>query len=384
VTEIQLAAALQNHDWTPPLLQLSHQDSAICHAVMATGIMSKRYQVNELSTTWDSQANKLHQAALQQYGKSISCFRSQLGASIESSHALACCILLVMFEFMQGNADSLLLHLRNATKLAHSIGKTPQAQPFVYTLTLIDMVAAMWLNLERPYSDALLHLPKLDTSQMPLTPHSDLETLSYELTNIKNDVMTWRHAVASAHRDVKTQAIDLNVLSTGQTIQCRLDSWHGKFVTVAPNKEDIVTHRRSLLRANYLATLLVVDAVCTKHLSAQSLRADSPNTPDLPKLNYFSEIIDLTVAVLEAGNSFSRYDSSAGEELLEVTGLLPLFSFRHSFIQPLFYVAQNAPYIALRKRAIQLLLENPWREGAWDSFIMGSIAKRSLDAPVLA
>jgi hypothetical protein len=59
-TEIQLAAALQNHGWTSPFLQLSHQVPAICHAVIATGIISKRYQVNDLSTPWDPQANRLY------------------------------------------------------------------------------------------------------------------------------------------------------------------------------------------------------------------------------------------------------------------------------------------------------------------------------------
>ncbi|KAJ5811341.1 hypothetical protein N7474_007642 [Penicillium riverlandense] len=350
--------------------------------------MSKRYQVNELSTAWDSQANRLYQAALEQYGKSVACFRSQLGANLESNPrsleiAPACCVLLVMFEFMQGNADGLLLHLRNATKLAASVSTSPQTQSFVYLLTLIDMVAATWLNLDRSYSDASLHLPKLDTSQMPLPCPSNLETLCYDLTNIKNDVMTWRHAVASAHRDT---TVDLDSFTTvrSQNIQSRLDAWYQEFITVPSNEEDIATPRRSLLRANYLHTMLVVDAVHHQQLSAQPIRADSANGQDLSQLKSFYEIIELAEAVLEAGYCFSRYDASAGEESLEATGLLPLFSFRHSFIQPLFYVAQYAPSMFLRQRAIQLLLGKPWREGAWDSFIMGSIAKRSLDASILA
>jgi hypothetical protein len=129
---------------------------------------------------------------------------------------------------------------------------------------------------------------------------------------------------------------------------------------------------------NYLVTVLVMDAVHQRQLSAQPIQDDSIYSREPPRLDYFNEIIESTAAVLEAGHSFSRYHACAEEEPLEAAGLLPLFSFRHSFIQPLFYVAQNAPQATLRQRASQLLMEKPWREGAWDSYIMGSIAKDSL------
>lgn len=331
--------------------------------------MSRRYQANALSAADDSQSISLYQAALQQYGKAVACFRSQLAASpLSLENAPACCVLLILFEFMQGNAASLLLHLKNATRIADSVNTGPQAGCFVNLLALIDMVAAMWLDLERSYSDVSL---RLSISQMPLTRHSDLVALGYDLSDIKNEVMTWRHVVVSARRET----VDLNSFSTA--IQSRLDFWHQEFVAVSPNEDDIAWRRNSLLQANYLATMLVVDSV---HNRQQQLLSEKPirAAPAMPKLRYFYEIIELTDAVLEADYSFSRYDVGAGEESLEATGLLPLFSFRHSFIQPLFYVAQNAPYMRLRQRAIQLLLEKPWREGAWDSFIMGSIAKRSL------
>ena len=344
--------------------------------------MSRRYQENELSTTRDSQSNSLYHAALQQYGKAVAFFRSQLGASLEGNppsteNALACCVLLIMFEFLQGNAAGLLLNLRSATRLAASVGSSPRAQPFINLLVLIDMVAAVWLNLDRFHFDASPHLPKLNTSRVPLTTHSDLKTLGYDLIHIKNDVTIWRHAVASAHREITAYSFST---VNWQTIQSRLEFWHRQFISVCPNEEDIATHRRSILRANYLLIMLIVDAVHDPQLPAQSTQAGSVSGLGPLKLKYLHEIIELAEGVLKTGYSFRRYDASAGEEPLMGTGLLPLFSFRHSFIQPLFYVAQNGPDMRLRQKAIQLLIEKPWREGAWDSFIMGSIAKRSLDA----
>ena len=88
----------------------------------------------------------------------------------------------------------------------------------------------------------------------------------------------------------------------------------------------------------------------------------------------------MTEAALETKYPSTRYDAFTGEKALEPTGLLPLFSFRTGFISPVFFVAQNAPDTNLRWRAVRILSERPWREGAWDSAAMAAIAERSLGA----
>jgi hypothetical protein len=383
-TETQLAAALQKHGWTPPFLQLSHQDPAIRHAVIANGIMSRRYQASELSASMDPETNILYQVALQQYGKAVACFRSRLEAVPEGNLGSletipACFLLLIMFEFMQGNAAGLIMHLRNTASLKTIFGMSRQAQSFTQLLAFIEMVAAMWLDLDWSHSNASSRLQRLKTCQGSSASHYDLDTLYHDLVNIKNDVMVWRHGVTSARTDTRAHAVSLNSLPavTRQTIKSQLDTWYQRFTTIPTNKEDKITARCALLRVNYLGISLAVDAVHQRQLSAQLSRRDS-DLSEVPLDKDFCEIIELTEAVLKAGHSFSRYDGNAGEESLEAAGLLPLFSFRHSFIQPLFYVAQHAPILTLRQRAIHLLLEKPWREGAWESYVMGSIAKHSL------
>ncbi|KAF3390370.1 hypothetical protein F1880_009045 [Penicillium rolfsii] len=387
-TEIQLAAALRNHGWTPPLLQLSHQDPAIRHAVIANGIMSRRYQASEISASTEPQANNLSQAALQQYCKAIACFRFQLGASLESPDvnptsletAPACFVLLIMFEFMQGNASGLMIHLKHANKLATTFPRSRQAQSFINLLALIETVAIMWLNLDLSHSDASPCLQELNECPRPLKSPLGPDSLYYDLSWIKDDVLKWRCAVESAHKDSTTQVVKPGCFYavSRQTIQSKLDSWNERWITRPPNDEDRAPHYYSLLRVNYLFTVLVVDEVHQRQSSAPPGQNESAHSRDKSKSDHFNEIIESTTSVLEAGHSISRYYPCAEEEPLEAAGLLPLFSFRHSFIQPLFYVAQNAPQITLRQRAIRLLMEKPWREGAWDSYIMGSIAKSSL------
>ncbi|KAL4895174.1 hypothetical protein BDV59DRAFT_174590 [Aspergillus ambiguus] len=388
-TEIQLDAALQNHGWAPPFLQLAHQDPAICHAVIATGIMSKRYQINELFTPWNVQANSLYQSALGQYCKAVAYFRSQLEKSLQSEqvslgNVAACCVLLIIFEFMQGNADGLLTHLRSAIKLAESVSESPQTKPFSDLLTLFEIIATTWLNLDRAFSNSSIHFSDIHPSQMPLPLHSDPQMLYYDLVNVKNEVMTLHHAIVSVRGDVERSRVGSEFLPTvePQTIRFRLDVWRQAFAAACQKHQVMPGYHQSLLRANYLVTVLTVDAILDGKQLVKPGRGDPADVVDNSKSRGFYEIVEITEAILENGQPFSRYDVGAQEESLEAIGLLPLFSFRLSFIQPLFYVAQRSPDIQLRRRAVQLLCERPWREGAWDSFIMGSIAKRSLETSV--
>lgn len=217
---------------------------------------------------------------------------------------------------------------------------------------------------------------------MPLP--SDLITLSYDLVNIKNDLMTLRHFVESA-----PGAAGIHILDSGnlfeanmEGFQYRLEAWYLSFHKVSATDAKSSIYRCSLLRANYLLSILELDMIRKVQSAWDAYSVDSPKKPDSLKLNMriCSEIVDIIEGVARKGYTSTRYDVCAGEESLAPTGLVPLFSFRLSFIQPAFYIAQNAPDIGLRRRSIQILLQNPWREGAWDSFVMGSIAERWLDA----
>ncbi|KAL3471241.1 hypothetical protein BJX99DRAFT_263438 [Aspergillus californicus] len=382
-TTLQLTAALENLGWSPPLLQLSHHDRAIRHAIITTGIMSKRYQENELAAAANPRTDKLYQEALEQYGKAVACFRSQIRDSQQSgSQSLenlpATCVLLVMFEFMQGNAGGVLFHLQSAVKLTSRASNGPHAQNFRKLLTLIDMVTSTWVNLYRSDSHTTLRLPKVSASQMPLPLPSDLITLSYDLINIKNDLMTLRHFVESA------PGVGIHIRGSGNSfnanlegIQYRLEAWYSAFIRISATDAKSSLYRCSLLQANYLLAILELEVIRKVQSARDAYRVDSSTKPHSLKLDMTmcSEIVDLVETVARQGYTSTRYDVCAGEESLAPTGLVPLFSFRLSFIQPAFYIAQNAPDIGLRRRAIQILLQKPWREGAWDSFVMGSIAE---------
>ncbi|KAJ5591595.1 uncharacterized protein N7459_001964 [Penicillium hispanicum] len=251
------AIRCRNHGWSPPLLQLAHQDPTICHAVIATGIMSKRCPVNELFTPWNGQANSLYQSALGQYCKAVAYFRSQLEESLQSEqvslgNVAACCVLL-MFEFMQGNADGLLTHLRSAIKLAENVSESPQTKPFSDLLTLLEIIATTWLNLDRSGGGEEF------------------------LTTVEP-----------------------------QNIRFRLDVWCQAFAAACQKRQVMPGYHHSLLRANYLVAVLTVDAILDDKQFAKPGRGDPADVVGKSKSRGFYEIVEITEAILENGQPFSR------------------------------------------------------------------------------
>lgn len=372
-----------NNNWSTPLLQLGQQNSAIRHAAIAVGIMSKRFEANELSVTADAQAKDLSSLALTQYSKAIGQLRLLLDTSpgeksVLPHNALACCILLMLFEFLQGNADGVQLHLANAVKLTGPVHTGPLGQHLLFLLVSLDMASVLWLNLDRAHTDAPLPFNQLQTCSVPLQPYANLETLCYELAGIENEIMAFSHNVVRAQQHTPGSGRD-NFIQAKQAIQSRLDLWYHSFSNTQPNVSDVMESRQFLLRANYLFFTLKLDGIDIHNRSpAVTARKQVPHEPRNLKLTQFSEILDLTETALETKYPSTRYDAFTGEKALESAGLLPLFSFRTSFISPVFFVAQNAPDTNLRWRAIRLLSERPWREGAWDSTAMAAIAERSL------
>ncbi|RAO69789.1 uncharacterized protein BHQ10_005801 [Talaromyces amestolkiae] len=381
----QLGVSMGNKNWSTPLLQLGQQNSAIRHAAIAVGIMSKRFEANELSVTADAHAKDLSSLALTQYSKAIGQLRLLLDTSpgdksVLPHNALACCILLMLFEFLQGNADGVRLHLANAVKLTGPAHTSPLGQHLLSLLVSLDMASVLWLNLDRAHTDASLPFPQLQTCAVPLQPHANLETLCYELAGIGNDIMAFSHNVVRTRQRTPGSGRE-DLLQIQKTIQSQLDLWYQSFSNTRPTVNDVMESRHFLLRANYLFLTLKLDIInIHNRSSAVAARKKVPHESRNLKLTQFSEILDLAEAALETKYPSTRYDAFTGEKALEPTGLLPLFSFRTSFILPIFFVAQNGPDTNLRWRAVRILSERPWREGAWDSAAMAAIAERSLRA----
>lgn len=384
-TTSQLKATLDDDTWIQPVLQLADSNLALRQALIAVGIMSKRYEINDVSISKSQQDLYLQHNAQFHYHQAILELKrdyviSKSGDIIAPESRLFCYIFLSMIQFLQGNPLAVLGHLNDSVMYMKSISNPTELQQKIATfIRLKDMVTALWLNNDRAISDTEVEFQALFTNPLPpyASTNTTLEALGEEMSRMANEMLGFRHLIACSRGDdtlTATKGVNPAPASSThvkQVLKSRLDIWYQKFVWASklPNERE-ASFRRPLLHANYLMHVLTVDQVDTDDFTE--------SFTETQRLVLFEQIIQLTNEAFNSGGPTKRYDCAGGERPIEATGLLPLYAFRLSFIRPLFFVAQQAPSLQLRKRAIRFLLHEPWREGAWDSAIMASIAKKQL------
>lgn len=256
---------MANYVWSDPLLQLSHQNPVIQHAAVAVGMMSKRFEIDELTVTENTKAKKLANTPLVHYFRAMGQLRSQFHSGLHDvpvlhQDAFACCILLILFEFVQCNADGAQIHLANVVKLVGSvqISPVPQLHFLLMSLNMLDMASVMWLNLDCSHANAQLPFNQLQMRATPNRQQADLEISNLELAGIENDIMALSHDVSRTEDGIpEPQLLVFQVVK--QNIRSRLNMGYFSFSNLPINNK-WKRHRR-LHEVNYLFLLLRLDFV---------------------------------------------------------------------------------------------------------------------------
>ena len=178
--------------WHALGLQISQSDLTVRHAAITPGSLSERLQTNNFLTSENVQANARHDFARRQYDKALKQLRKQICNYREQpvEITLIACFLCLCFEFLQGNNEAALVHLRSGLeilRLSHAKSRragtslncfpasSSDHDEFIHDITqafvVADMMATGWLD-----------LPSSQTELLPPTgdprPHS-LEAKSF-------------------------------------------------------------------------------------------------------------------------------------------------------------------------------------------------------------
>jgi hypothetical protein len=135
-----LGDALGWHDWGDIVLQNSENDPALRHAVIALSAMHEEAlrTLGEAPSTKDPQLLSL---AYKQYHETIRHLRSQLQhqptRSVEAN--MLACMLLVAFDFMQGDYRAAAVHLSGGVAMLRSYLKQ-----YSYTEALVVRISTPW------------------------------------------------------------------------------------------------------------------------------------------------------------------------------------------------------------------------------------------------
>ncbi|KAK6537226.1 hypothetical protein TWF694_011422 [Orbilia ellipsospora] len=371
ISALQLAHALGSYDWSTFILQSAHQNRTLLHGIIGIGSLCKKLEVNDHVISNAPDAKALHEFALEQYFEAISGLRSALdnssGDVLPQESVLLASILFVIFEFLQGNADGAIIHLRSGFQIASNLEDSSLARRMQILLAMMDMTMTVWLGKDRGYSGSGISFHLISTTDLgPSRP--GVQACMNELMLLNNDVQSIRHAEAC---DISS-SLSSNMFEPGfnfnnekHMLRLRLYSWYQTFF-------------RTYFEDKYASTTLHASYLMTQLLLGENSDFESfGNNVDDTITSKYEKIVRIIEEALVEVRPPRRFSLCAEDGLEDVT-LLPVFSFRFSFAQPLFFVARTAPDINLRLRAIDILLRDPWREGAWDSGALGLIARQSL------
>ena len=386
-TAQELATALDLTSWHHFMLQASHSNPAVLHAAIALGALGERFQINSVLTTDNAQANNRHDFACRQYCKAVTQLREQLCNDKEHSvdFVLMSCFLFVCFEFLQGNDEGALMHLRSGLEiLCREQGRPtmndltalppaglplPLSDPalmdgITYVFSIMDVQATIWLGLESFQSPAMTPVGLPDPT--PLIP-ACFSSLKEAKKSLDEQITTIYHFQRLAAVYIVSHSPDQappTAIAERQERLTQLGEWLLAMETFAqqhshefsPDDLRCIT----VMNINHKVTLMTLTVSFQPDEEAlyRSFHAK------------FAKIVSLAETLL-------RPDHSNGVPLNSPEPA-PIFHFPAILIQPLYFTAVKCRLLPTCRKAISLLSASPWREGAWDSAAMAKIAERKV------
>ena len=376
----ELSSAMKSTFWQSIILQISHHDIAIRHAVVACGSISETLHINGVLTLDNKEANQRHTFACFQYDKALKELRKQLSSRNRKSveFTLISCFLFICIEFLQGNDAGLLAHLRSGLKIFQSVQNEMNTETIgqvslssdagdfkTHTRRLyhlLDWLAALWLG-NRVFLQPIEHENHEPYVSMP-KHFSCISDTNEHLYRWMDQVYLLNHLSTFLDRSEKGA-------TAFQTIRARQDYLVGEGNRWLLNVESLLirlgdgfgpedVHQITVMTINHRVISMILGSVVEADEAKYYRAMDSS----------FEQIISLSSTVLFPVNVMTNcrvFPTSKN-----------MFSFIEGVIRPLHFTAIKCNNLKICRKAISLLKTSPWREGAWESASMAKIAERKI------
>lgn len=415
-------------------MQLSCTDNTVKHAVVALGSIGEHLMKDRSLTMKTLYQDKSLRFAHEQNTKAIQQLRRHLISGKDQSIELTLisCFLFIIFDFFFGDDVSSHAHLKAGinilkgclpmdrcnTTLGTPSLRNAAISELIDLFTVMDLHAAIWLGLS---SFQLPPLPINGNKILSTRPLSCFQSLEEACDSLSVQLMrthVFNHSLVAYESNACTAGTSLNV----PRFECHSRSskrfhlyrkrqhvfvaeWHCSerymliaqievpFHLLARKAEFLFDLRTWLPALDALLETIPVTGETTRRVSLMKMvyLATFINLSTLlqpPEINkyhkynsIFEQIVDLAKWLLRPASTENR------DDLLRIITInnaetdsknLPMFAFVAGAIQPLHMVAEKCCDTRLCLEAIGLLEERPWKEGAWDSTVMATIARRKL------
>ena len=342
------------------MLQLSHSEPAIRHAVSAVSVIHRDVEASMNSPSGYTAANP---AAAKEWNAAMQALSSRIHKQPESNLVpLVCCLIFTCIEFLKGNVDSALVHIQSGFKILASVRSTIIAEGDQNMTSSDEDIKAIEEHVVPMFSRLNTLCTLFGRATPPVLAIRDRSTES--LASMAEARQRLFEALDPAVRFIRTagrraETFELTVDDFVEQfkLQNALESWREAFEELLgrlktkrnPPKEEAVN-------------LLLVQYLCVHTWLTVCTTAAETAIDDYPMV--FEELLARAEQVTKA--------------MATDTKAQPM-SFDMQIIGPLYYAALKCRDPKMRRRALELLKLAPRREGLWNAHHAYVTAKRVIE-----
>ncbi|PYH89234.1 hypothetical protein BO71DRAFT_337144 [Aspergillus ellipticus CBS 707.79] len=365
-----MASWFDSEVWQRLVLQMSHAEPAVYHAVVALSALHEAAAAGadgEVDGAADGAGRELalagrsphHRFALAQYGRAMALLRARLTSHdpLVRRLALTCCVVFGCFELFRGHSETAFVHLQNGARILvsqpHALDPTGPEPALAKVFVHLDLHSAQFSE-----GGPLL---SLDAEAPGLEPIRSVADAKHQLDPIVNQILRFRRAWESLRPEA---SLGVQELAAGLAEQARIQArLHGHqvafeaFIAGAPPQALSPKDWRSadVIRMQHLGLANILDT----GLVASEMVYDSC----LPVYQA------ITCLAAQITRSFQTGPDGRRPNLVLDMGVIP----------SLFWVCLKCRDVPTRQRALDLLEAWPHREGAYDSVAMAPIARQHME-----
>lgn len=373
----QLSGDCDGWFWNTLLLQATHREPAIRHAVLAVSSLCDRYDAKEkISSGAPSYVNKEGPLALQQYNRAI----AEL-TSAASKHELAAdvclmtCMLFAYFEVVRRHHGSAMSHISSGVKILSEL--LPNAQRGEPAGSL-KISAIPYVDLQS--FEVIFNRLNSQASQI-----AGLPAMQFNSTNAEAHAAGFSHDIPSAFKSVEearhsleyhsTQSVRRSVpaarnptasqLSTPRISIDIFEAWQQALEAFLKNAGSSLG-----IADKQLALVMLLNKM---FLSVNLIVSTSENPPHVMRwddyLEDFTQMIVLAREIVEQGEADLRKDPRYQHR----------FSIGMNCIAPLYSVATSCRDPVLRREAVALLQRSRNQQGLWDANVAARVCTKLIE-----
>ncbi|KAL4865586.1 hypothetical protein BDV12DRAFT_188069 [Aspergillus spectabilis] len=407
-TIIKLPGSYLSDFWTKNLLQASHSEQAVWHAVMA---LSFTHRLGFVQTSSDP-ATKLEQSTLRHLIKAVRHLNPHFSAKDKASSrvVLIVCLVFVVLDLLRGHFPSAQVHLRNGLSIlaeTQSIPHEGKCNPRNYLQRLREPIddsigeaffrlhtqVQLLQHLHRPRPCILpsaLQLPP--TFEGPLSPQFPSYTAVWRsLDHLMNEVFR----LSALARENPTKSSTYRLTTLKEHIKKGLDTWQKTYTLSLPTLQLSISSTVAEAKAKVHGlvysyhTMLTIMTETALHQETETI-FDKNNSNFGQILKYLSRVWTPTSQDPDypTDSPFRRVRPKRSGEGSKTrkpkTYWIGTCDMAHTIIDigwmiPLFYTAIKCRHRRMRRAAVRLLESTNHREGIWDAKVTACVARRVME-----